>query len=182
MSEFNNSYINYIPDLINYNNDKIKTKTYTTKPSTPTSSSFTTEYKILNYDEDFICDNDDTLGIYRSIVVNPVDSTLLCFTPPKTMTLPFFKVHNPQIEKSVIVNEIIVNEIIEGTMITLFYDKRIESWEIATKSAIGGNYWFYRTQYKQMKTLAQQPTFRKMFLEALNACDDQDINDLLQDL
>jgi hypothetical protein len=206
MSEFNNSYINYIPDLINYNNDKIKTKTYTTKSTAstlnptstptsnptlnPTSTSCTTEYKILNYDEDFICDNDDTLGIYRSIVVNPLDSTLLCFTPPKTMTLPFFKLHNPQIEKSdeksvneIIVNEIIVNEIIEGTMITLFYDKRIESWEIATKSAIGGNYWFYRTQYKQMKTVAEQPTFRKMFLEALGGDEqNQDINDLLQDL
>ena len=97
MSELNNSYIKYIPDLINYNNDKIKTKTYTTKPTTFTSTSYTTEYKILNYDEEFVCDNDDKLGIYRSIVVNPVDSTILCFTPPKTMTLPFFKDHNPKI-------------------------------------------------------------------------------------
>lgn len=193
MSEFNNSYIYYIPDLINYNNDKIKTKTYTTKStaSTPTSTStptsYATEYKILNYDEQFICDNDDKLGIYRSIVVNPLDSTLLCFTPPKTMTPSFFKVHNPKIKKTVNEksDEIIVNEIIEGTMITLFYDKRIESWEIATKSAIGGNYWFYRTQYKQMKTVVEQPTFRKMFLEALGGHEqnkDQDINDLLQDL
>jgi hypothetical protein len=180
MSELNNSYINYIPDLINYNNDKIKTKTYTTKP-TSNSTSHTTEYKILNYDEEFVCDNDTKLGIYRSIVVNPLDSTLLCFTPPKTMTHPFFKDHNPKIKKTVDekTDEIIVNEIIEGTMITLFYDKRIESWEIATKSAIGGNYWFYRTQYKQMKTMVEQPTFRKMFLEAFNAPDDQDINDLV---
>ena len=172
MSEFNNSYVYYVPDLINYNNDKIKTKIYT-----PKHNNSTTEYKILNYDEQFICDNDDTLGIYRSIVVNPLDSTLLCFTPPKTMTPSFFKEKNPKIEKT-IDGEIIVNEIIEGTLITLFYDKRIDSWEIATKSAIGGNYWFYRTQYKQMKTKIEQPTFRKMFLEALRANEEEDINDL----
>lgn len=176
MSEFNNSYVNYIPDLVNYNNDKIKTKTYTTNISN-SASSCATEYKILNYDEEFTCDNDDKFGIYRSIVVNPQDSTLLCFTPPKTMTPTFFKEQNPKTEKTVN-NEIIVNEIIEGTLITLFHDKRNDSWEIATKSAIGGNYWFYRTQYKQMKTTVEQPTFRKMFLEALGAEHDQDINDI----
>jgi hypothetical protein len=76
-------------------------------------------------------------------------------------------------------DDILVNEIIEGTMINLFYDKRIQSWEIATKNAIGGNYWFYRNQYSFEKYKnVQQPTFRQMFLEAFCANENEDINDL----
>jgi hypothetical protein len=167
MSEFETSYIDYIPDLVTYNSDKIKTKLYTPKRGT-------TEYKILNYDDQIVCNNDTEFGIYRSIIVNPEDNTILCFTPPKTMTMEFFKESNPDVTSS----DILVNEIIEGTMLTLFYDRRIESWELASKGAIGGNYWFYRTQYNQLKTNPAQPTFRKMFLDAMRANEDQDVNDL----
>jgi hypothetical protein len=169
MSEFEISYIDYTPDLITYNSDKIKAKSYTPKNGT-------TEYKIFNCDDE--CDI--ALGIYKSIVVNPDDNTILCFTPPKTVTMDFFKENNPDMNSP----DILINEIIEGTMLTLFYDPRIESWELASKGAIGGNYWFYRTQYKQSRSNPAQPTFRKMFLEAFRACDDEDINDLtcLQEL
>jgi hypothetical protein len=167
MSEFETSYIDYAPDLVTYNSDKIKTKLYTPKNGT-------TEYKIFNYDDQIVCDNDNNLGIYRSIVVNPEDNTILCFTPPKTMTIDFFKESNPNITSS----DVIVNELIEGTMLTLFYDPRIESWELASKGAIGGNYWFYRTQYNQLTFKPAQPTFRKMFLEALRANQGNDVNDL----
>ena len=168
MTEFETTYINYSPDLVTYNSDKIKTKSYTPKHGT-------TEYTILNYDDKIVCDNDDKLGIYRSIVVNPQDNTILCFTPPKTMTIDRFKEANTDVTSP----EILVNEIIEGTMLSLFYDPRIESWELASKGAIGGNYWFYRTQYSQLNFNPAQPTFRKMFLEAFRACDGQDINDLV---
>ena len=168
MSEYEFAYVDYSPDLVAYNSNKIKSKTYKPKNGT-------VEYKILNYDDQIICDNDMELGMYRSIIVSPEDDKLLCFTPPKSTTLNFFKEANP----SVNANDIFVNEIIEGTMISLFYDKRIESWEIASKGAIGGNYWFYRTQYNNMQENPQQPTFRKMFLDALRASDGQDINDLV---
>jgi hypothetical protein len=168
MSEFETTYINYSPDLVNYNSDKIKSKIYKPKYGM-------TEYTILNYDDKIVCDNDSELGIYRSIIVNPQDNTILCFTPPKTMTMDFFKESNPNVTSC----DILVNEIIEGTMITLFYDPRIDSWELASKSAIGGKYWFYRTQYNQLNTTPAQPTFRKMFLEALRANEGEDLNDLI---
>ena len=167
MSEFETTYIDYAPDLVTYNSDKIKMKLYTPKHGT-------TEYKILNYDDQIVCDNDDNLGIYRSIVVNPDNNTILSFTPPKTMTMDFFKESNQDVTSC----DVLVNEIIEGTMLTLFYDPRIESWELASKGAIGGNYWFYRTQYNQLKSKPAQPTFRKMFLEALRANEGEDVNDL----
>jgi hypothetical protein len=53
---------------------------------------------------------------------------------------------------------ILIQEFIEGIPIQLFYDKRIQSWEIATKNAIGGQY----TPNKKTKT-----TVYKMFIDAL---------------
>ncbi len=173
MSEFEITYIDYAPDLVTYNSDKIKTKMYTPKFGN-------VEYKILNFDDKIVCDNDVKLGVYNSIVINPEDNTLLCFSPPKTITMDYFKQENPNVNAS----EIVVNEIIEGTMLSLFYDSRTSAWEIASKSAIGGNYWFFRTQYQQDTIVKKQPTFRQMFLHAFRACGGQDINDLpcFQDL
>ena len=65
------------------------------------------------------------------------------------------------------------NEVIEGTMINLFYNKSNDSWEIATKSAVGGNYWYYRTQYDGSLEFDKQMTFREMFMEALEEKDQE---------
>jgi hypothetical protein len=59
-----------------------------------------------------------------------------------------------------------VSQVIEGTMINLFFDHETELWEIATKGAVGGNYWFLRTQYPSIGMSSAQLTFRQMFLEA----------------
>ena len=182
MSDFEFAYVDYTPDLVTYNSDKIKTKMYKPKHGT-------TEYKILNYDDSIVCDNDAELGQYRSIIVNPDDNEFLCFTPPKSMTFDGFtqlESSNDIAPASVKETPIFVNELIEGTMISLFYDPRIESWEIASKGAIGGNYWFYRTQYNISlrpsveDVQVEQPTFRKMFLDAFRSNEGQDINDLVQ--
>jgi len=45
-------------------------------------------------------------------------------------------------------------------MIHLFYDKKISSWEIATKRAIGGNYYYYHIPDKI------SPTYREMVIDA----------------
>ena len=125
--------IKYTLDTINYNSDKIRTKLYTVNGTSPSPSHMTHQYKILNYH--LICDNDDSLGLYRSIIVSHPENKIVCFSPPKSVTLDHFKETNPDITNP----DIFINEIIEGTMINLFYDSRIESWQIATKGAIGGN-------------------------------------------
>ena len=57
--------------------------------------------------------------------------------------------------------EIYINEYIDGTMVHLFYDPRIQSWEIASKNAVSGNYFLSDNVKKTSKTL------RDMFVECL---------------
>lgn len=135
------------------------------------------DYEILNYSME---DNQD-VGLYRSVIIDPDTKELLSFAPPKSIELAAFQ------EKYNTIDDVKfqMNEIIEGTMINLFYDSRISSWEIATKSAVSGNYWFFRNQYTGMTT--EQLTFRNMFIEGLGYKKDtlfQDIalfNSLKQD-
>lgn len=131
-------------------------------------------YKIIKYDETYVCDNDEELGKYRSVILSEPEGRILCYSPPKTLTPEMFQERNP-----VLGNDIIVNEVVEGTMISLFWDDRINQWEIATKGAIGGKYWFYRTKYPQIDPSMEQKTFRRMFLDALRIPESgQDLNDL----
>lgn len=100
-------------------------------------------------------------GKYRSIVT--YNDKIVSFAPIKSLPFEIFKneCSNSSFDFT---SQIYANETIEGTMINLFYNKGISAWEIATKSAIGGNYWFYRTQYDGS---SKQMTFRQMFMEAL---------------
>ena len=125
------------------------------------------EYWVINCDANYTCDNDVVTGIYRSVIYDSTEK-ILAFSTPKSMVYETFKekyITNP--EKS---DSLFVNEMIEGTMIHLFYDVNHESWEIATKGAVGANYWYYRNQYVLDKS-AKQPTFRDMFLESLSISD-----------
>lgn len=157
---------------VDYDENKIKSKTYKTSEGT--------NYTILNYDKDILCNDDVMSGYYRSIVIDPDTNNILSFAPPKSIQIDSFKERFPKVNQE----NIYINEIVEGTMINLFWDSRLDRWEIATKSAVGGNYWFFRTNYDISNIQEEQLTFRKMFIEA--CCEDSSIclNDvaLLQSL
>ena len=146
-------------DFTNIDQDKIKTKFYKGNRN----------FKIFNCIDDPNMPENDPIGRFRSVITNEEGEEIVAYSPPKTASFQHFKEQNPDINA----DTIIVNELIEGTMITLFYDKVLNIWEIATKGAIGGKYWFYRTDYE---TKTGQKTFRKMFLEALRINDDEDLN------
>jgi hypothetical protein len=98
---------------------------------------------------------------YRSIILDP-DRNILCYSPPNGMSIEsLFEQYDKNSE------DICVNEIIEGTMINLFYDTRKNNgnggWEIATRSNIQCNNWFYRTEYNNVNPT--QKTFQKMFFD-----------------
>lgn len=141
----------YEIDLENCPSD-IKVKKYTYE---------TTQYKILNCDPNNLL-YDSNEGMYRSVIVSEPENKVLSFSHPRSLPLESFQSKYPDIGST----KIHVNEIVEGTMTQLFYDSRIRSWQIATKGAIGGNYWFYRTIYPTSGIHGEkQKSFREMFLD-----------------
>lgn len=156
-------YVPYNIDVINYDKEKIKTKICNQNNTT---------YKILNNDSSYITFDNDTLRNYRSVILGN-DDNILCFAPPNSIELDYFIKKNP-----VLNDNIYANEIIEGTMINLFYDHNINSWEISTRGAVGGNYWYYRTQYymdPSEEEIPSQKTFKNMFMEVFR-CDSNENN------
>jgi hypothetical protein len=113
-------------------------------------------------------------GNFRSVVT--CNDHIVTIAPIKSSSFETFKSIN-QYSSLDFTKQLCANEVIEGTMINLFYNNFNSAWEIATKSAIGGNYWFYRTQYNGSTEFDKQMTFRQMFMEALG----EDFNSELGD-
>lgn len=116
------------------------------------------EYKILNYDSDYLCFNrEKQVNLYRSVIFSMPEKEILSFSPQKSIDKSIFcKKYDIRSE------DIYINEYIDGTLVHLFYDNRIKKWEIATKSAIGGNYKLYNKSLNMRVKL----TVLEMFIEA----------------
>lgn len=155
----NTSEMEYTIDKTTSENDNVKHKIYNTSNAS---------YKILNKS---VQSDDDSLNSYRSIILDPVTDRIMCFSPPKSVTLETFASKCPYL------TGVTANVIVEGTMMNLFYDPRIESWELASKSAVGCNYWYFRTQYA-VNNRSPQFTFRDMFVDALRAPFGTMLNDI----
>jgi hypothetical protein len=127
-------------------------------------------YKIYNYDKTILSSLDTVHDKYRSVVFSYPENKLLSFSPPKSIEYSDFVSKYPEItnvSKKIGepgAEEITATEKIEGTAIQLFYDSRIQSWEISTKTNIGGNYWHFM---KSGVYDTKSPTFYDMFLDAL---------------
>jgi hypothetical protein len=84
-----------------------------------------------------------------------------------------FHEKNPQLDAETI----LVREFIDGIMVNLFYDKRVERWELSTRYKVGGDY------YPQ-KNMDKKRTLTALFLDAL--CGDSrkplDENPIIQNL
>lgn len=154
-------------DLENYNANNIRIKKFTNKTTG-------LNYTILNYDPTNLL-FDKVEGLYRSVILSDPEGELLCFSHPRSEVFQTFQQKYPLLQPS----EFFINEIIEGTMIQLFWDSRNNSWEIATKGAVGCEYWFYRTKYPEsIKGLSdgsypitRQKTFRDMFFDIFESVD-----------
>jgi len=148
----------YTIDTVNYDTEKIRTKIFTNKDGNLT-------YKVLNNSL-----QDESSRNYRSIICDD-SGKILCFSPPNSLANDEFKEKYPDIDT----DDFLVNQIVEGTMINLFYDDRgldNSKWSLSTRSGVGANYWYYRTQYitntEEPELLTPQKTFRKMFDDAFN--------------
>jgi len=128
-------------------------------------------YYILNYDKLGLSYNDTKTGIYRSVIFSFPEKEVLSYSPPKSIPLTSFMDKNP-----VLHSNIYINESIEGVMIHLFYDNRINKWEIATKCDIGGYNRFYNN--KNNKIYHSKLTVYEMFLETFRMNTGQYLNDI----
>lgn len=151
----------YTVNTTSYDNSIIRTKSCDTEFAS---------YHVLTYDLK-MKDVREENSIYRSVGICPDSKKLLYFSPPKSINIDRMLEKNPVLYET----NIIANQKMEGTMINLFYDYRIGTWEIATKNGVGGNYFYLRNNYdepiikgKLGKTNNQgkQSTFRDMFLDA----------------
>jgi len=118
------------------------------------------KYFIIKYYKDFLGpDIIGTYGLLRSVIL--AENTVVSFAPPKTMSPDIFMNKYPVKSDS-----IVAEEFIEGTMMNVFYDHRINSWQIATRNTIGAEVCFYGNK-----------TFNTMFMEAC-ASNQLDLNSL----
>jgi len=124
-------------------------------------------YFIVNYRDEY--KNHAEYSIYKSIILsadeNGEPDKILAFAPPHGVDYDDFK-DSLEFEMP---EHIVANTAIEGTMIQLFYDARIEKWNIATRGSIGGTNWFYGNATATKK----QSTFRSMFMDCINGMDMQ---------
>ena len=117
----------------------------------PYSTKANEKYNIIRYIKDFITtDLISTYGLLRSVILS--GNKIVSFSPPKSLQADTFMNKYP-LNNNVIVAE----EFIEGTMINLFFDHNLLSWQIATRNTVGGEVSFYKLSDK---------TFNDMFMEA----------------
>jgi len=110
-------------------------------------------YNILKYDKEWLSKElVKTNGLLRSLIYKN-NGDIVCFAPPKS--LPVFDLTIDKLEDETTSIDIDKNnensqevtytaeDFIEGTMINVFYDKEVSSWEIATRSSVGGESCFF---------------------------------------
>ena len=104
-------------------------------------------YNIIKYDKDYLTDdNFNSIGLLRSLIYS--NDKIHVFSPPKSLKNNIFT-------NEYDFSECKAEEFVEGTMINMFYDSDIQTWEIASKSSIGAN----------VKYFKDQPSFSELFME-----------------
>jgi hypothetical protein len=115
------------------------------------------KYKMVRYDKNFICDDLILIyGILKSVILTQ-DNKVVCFSPPKSISLDFFCKMYPEHSDSYM-NNVVAEQHIEGTMVNVFWDKDIGlsgSWEMSTRNDVGCS-----------EIIKQNKSIRKLFLEA----------------
>jgi|UniRef100_A0A6C0IQ74 hypothetical protein len=94
------------------------------------------DYAILNYNKELLNNNKENIMLYRSVVFSHPERDLLSFSPPK-MEVPgnFFVKENVSQNATYY-----VNEYIDGLLIHLFYDQRVNDWKLSTHNNIIQSY------------------------------------------
>ena len=132
-------------NCLNNKEQKINVKKYTYNDE---------EYIIVKYiKQNLTKDEYETYGLARSIIIS--NGKVVSFSPPKSLDFTIFREKNK-------CEDCFAEDFIDGTMINLFYNEKVNYWEIATRSTIGANNKFFVNSEEDKRT------FRDMFFEACN--------------
>lgn len=123
------------------------------------------DFRLLNFDPNYICDDDTIKGSYNSVLVDS-NNKILSIGQPKTVQLDTLKKIVKDKDDS-----FMLEPLLEGISIQLFYDKNRNKWDFCTKNSIGANYSYYKTKNDN------HFTFKEMFLDAVQLSKTTDIND-----
>ena len=142
---------------VNDNDQYLNTITYSTK--------LNQRYRIIRYKKPMLSkDLIPNYGIFRSVIINSLNN-VVCFSPPKSLHADKFMEMYPGSDSK---KNIIAQEFVEGTMINVFYDPAAASWQIATRSTVGGNMSFFQSYNAGSNSNASSnaKTFNEMFQDA----------------
>ena len=136
----------------------LNTITYSTK--------LNQRYRIIRYKKPMLSkDLIPHYGIFRSVIINSLNN-VVCFSPPKSLHadkfMEMYPISDSYISEQDSKKNIIAQEFVEGTMINVFYDPAAASWQIATRSTVGGNMSFFQSA----NSGSNAKTFNEMFQDA----------------
>jgi len=115
------------------------------------------QYTILNYYDAIFFDCDKLKRFYNSTVIDPDTRKILSVGSPLSYDFDLFQKSFPILDEN-----IITEEMVEGVSIQLFYDPRLQKWEISTRNSVAGNYAYYHIPEHSTKT------YREMLYDAMD--------------
>lgn len=137
-----------IPGFIDFINNGIINSDYEKYYSVKEYSTKSYEkYNIVRYSKDLLTDNlISSYGLLRSLILS--GSKIVSFSPPKSISADNFINKYPF--KS---DNIIAEEFVEGTMINVFFDPLISSWQISTRNTVGAEVSFFQLSGKKFNEM-----------------------------
>lgn len=90
-------------------------------------------YGFLNYDKDYLSKDDMQTGLFRSVIFSYPERKVISFCPAKSISYQYFKEIFPSLNK-----DMQISSFVDGIMVQLFYDARVEKWKLATKYNMDG--------------------------------------------
>lgn len=122
-------------------------------------------YTIVKYKKSALVEEEySTIGLARSIII--CDGNVVAFSPPKSLPYNDFLTANPS-------EECFAEDFIDGTMINLFYNQKVNDWVISTRSRVGADTLFFvmdtndtNADVTNADVTNTKRTFKDMFYEA----------------
>ncbi len=153
----NQEFINILTNSNDTNSNSASSDTNKCLNEISYSTKLNQKFRIIRYNKSMLSkDLISSHGVFRSVIINSLNN-VVCFSPPKSLPADKFMEMYPILDND-LKKKIIAEQFVEGTMINVFFDPACSSWQIATRSTVGGNMTFFKGPNAK--------TFNEMFQDA----------------